>query len=134
MKTTTRKTAKTTKAKTAKAPKTKPAAKVFEGTIPATRVFQKDLTEQFAAKQSWKKTATVPVHNWMILNEAAGTVTYCNTYHNAPRASYDPATYTYSLEGRVLKVATKKMDEFVEVEVTDWPSFITPAKRKAKSK
>lgn|GEM_PF-6354472 len=130
----TRKTSKTTKATTRKSErKATPASKLFQGTIPCTRLFKLDLSEAFAAKQKWKKGTRVEVANWMIINDAANTVTYCNTYHGIPRASYNPETYTYPMEGWSLKQATKKMDTFTEIEDREeWPAWVVPATKRSR--
>lgn len=127
-------------------PRVSKQSPLFQGTIPCTRLFKQDLTEKFAAKQRWHQGTRVEVANWMLLNEVAATVTYCNTYHGSPRASFNPDTYTYPLTGWAQKQATKKMELFTEIEDREeWPTWTssavpmpkaekTPAKKARKGK
>jgi hypothetical protein len=113
----------------------KALAKVYRGAaIPATRVLKRQM-EEFKNCRAFA---------WMILNEQAGTVTYANSYgqegDGMPRASYDPAVYTYPIKEKVI---AKKLDQYTEVEDRDeWPTWISfaaapvavPAKRSRKAK
>ena len=68
---------------------------------------------------------------YMAINDDAGTVTYINSYNGSPRASFDPADYTYPIKK---KVVTKKIEEMAELDVIDWPTFITNAAGRRRSR
>lgn len=83
--------------------------------IPATAVYRRTMGE-------FKNTSA---DAWMLINELAGTVTHANTYRGGHLpASYDPATYTYAINE---KVVARKIDAMQEVEATDWPAWVVHA-------
>lgn len=82
--------------------------------IPATRVFVRTMPE-------FKNTRA---ECWLLWNEVAGTVCFCNTYGGLLKASYNPEHYTFSYKA---KVHDSKMEAMKEIDVTDFPQWITNA-------
>jgi hypothetical protein len=85
--------------------------------ILATKVFRRKL-EGFDAKNG----NACPAYVWLLLGQ--DTVTFCNTYNEemVPKASWKPETYTYAYKP---KVHDPKMEDMQEIDVTDWPNWIT---------
>jgi hypothetical protein len=110
----TTKTAKATKPTVTKAP-----ALYTGAPIPATKVYRRKL-EGFDSK----KGNACPAYVWLLLDLGQGTVTFCNTYNEemVPKTSWKPETYTYVYKP---KVHDPKMEDMEEIDVTDWPSWIT---------
>ena len=110
------KTATTKSTKTNKTQKTSTQeTKLFLGNVQATKVFSRKMAEF----KNCKATC------WLLFNEKAGTVTFANSYNSeTPKSSYDASHYTYTYNP---KVHDKKMDEMTELDVTDWPAWITNA-------
>ncbi len=106
----------TGKGKTEKTPRVKKPKPTYSGApVQATRLYTKKL-------ETFKNTEA---HVLMAINDDAGTVTYLNTYCSGllPQ-SYDASHYTYPL---VEKKVNKKIKEMIEIEVTDWPSYVVQA-------
>jgi hypothetical protein len=128
MKSATRKASKTIKTTTKVAAPAKAPAAYAGKPIEATKVFRKQMGG-FSKKQGNGCKAEA----WMILHEPRISVAYANTYNDLLKASYNPEQYTYPIKE---KVVAAKMEAMEEVEVTEWPEWITSAdpKRSRKSK
>ena len=124
MKTATRKASRTTKATDKLAVSRAYAGKPIE----ATKVFRKEM-EGFGARTHNRCKA----ETWIILHEQRKTVTYANSYNDVLKASFNPEHYTYPIKE---KVVAAKMEAMQEVEVTEWPEWITSAapRRSCKNK
>lgn len=101
-------------------------ARQYQGaSISATKVYRREMPE----------FKNCHAECWMLVNEQAGTYTFANTYNSQLKASYDAEHYTYQLTNKAQKKVAKKAEEMIEVEVTEWPTWITNAhasKRKAR--
>ena len=61
------------------------------------------------------------------INDHTGTVTYLNTYHGGELpASFNAKFYTFATSEKKLAA---KIEQMIEVEATDWPTFVVPATR-----
>jgi hypothetical protein len=102
-------------------------AKQYQGVpIPATKVYRREMPE----------FKNCHAECWMLVNEQAGTYTFANTYNSQLKASYHAGHYTYQLTDKSQKKVAKKSEDMIEVEVTEWPAWITNAhalKRKARA-
>lgn len=107
---TTKATAKTAKVRTPKAPKA-----YLGKPIEASRLYRR-VMPQF-------KNCKAEVY--LAVNDNTKTTTYMNVYNGILPISYDPATYTYAINEKVL---AKKLEEMAEVEDRDeWPTFVISA-------
>jgi hypothetical protein len=88
--------------------------------ITATRVYRRSMVE-------FTNTEAVC---WLLIDDASELVTYAATYDGLLKASYRPAHYTYALKPKVIE---KKLAEYEEVPVKQWPTWIKQVKtRKSK--
>jgi len=95
---------------------------LFLGTLAATKVFKRTMTEFTNCK----------AYCWLLINEANNTYSFANSYNGeTPKASFEPKHYTYDLSDKAQKLIDKKLADanigYEEIEVTDWPAWITNA-------
>ena len=110
------KTAATTRRRTAKPKMPKAPAGYAGAPIPALRVYRRDMPEFKKCKAEC----------WLLIAES--TYTFANTYNDQLKASYAAKHYTYDLTDKAKKKVEKKLEtDFVEVDVTEWPAWITNA-------
>jgi hypothetical protein len=84
--------------------------------IPGLRVYRRDMPEFKKCKAEC----------WLLIAET--TYTFANTYNDQLKASFDAKHYTYALNDKSRRKIDKKLEvDFVEVEVTEWPAWITNA-------
>jgi flagellar basal body rod protein FlgC len=101
---------------------------LFQGTVPATKVYRRKM-DGFSAKQGNQCKA----YTWLLLNETTTphTVVFCNTYNEEqhPKASFNPSHYQTEY---VAKVHAPKVESMEELEVTEWPEWIRNARAKSR--
>jgi len=93
------------------------APSIYSGPpIPALRVYRRDVPEFQKCKAEC----------WLLITDT--TYTFANTYNDQLKASFDAKHYTYALTDAAKKKVEKKLEaDFVEIDVTDWPAWITNA-------